>query len=397
MLGPAFVAAIAYVDPGNVATNLTAGATLGYLLVWVVVLASLVAILVQFQAAKLGMATGLNLPELCRERFGRRGSLLLWAQAEIVVLATDLAEFVGAAIGMQLLFGMPVWLSAITTAVISLALLELRRKGRTRPFELMSAAALMFVGAGVGYDIVATGHQSAGGLAAGLVPSLGGPGALLLAMGIVGATVMPHAVYLHSALVQGRGMSTEAARAQPALVRRILRWDCSLALGVATVINVSMIALGAGLGVASGGTWTGDLSAAHAELAARVGGFAALAFAVALLSSGLSSSGIGTLAGDVVMRGFLNVRVPVHARRVVTMTPAVLALLSGVSLTDLLVLSQVVISLGVPVVLFLLVYFCRDRDLMGPLVNAPLTTWIAGTAAAVVALLGCSLPITMLL
>ncbi len=294
------------------------------------------------------------------------------------MLATDLAEFVGAAIGMQLLFGMPVWLSAITTAVISLALLEMRRKGRTRPFELMSAAALMFVGAGVGYDIVATGHQSAGGLVAGLVPSLGGEGALLLAMGIVGATVMPHAVYLHSALVQGRGMTTEAARAQPGLVRRILRWDCSLALGVATVINVSMIALGAGLGVASGGTWTGDLSAAHAELAARVGGFAALAFAVALLSSGLSSSGIGTLAGDVVMRGFLDVRVPVHLRRIVTMTPAVLALLSGVSLTDLLVLSQVVISLGVPVVLFLLVYFCRDRDLMGPLVNAPLTTWIAG-------------------
>ncbi|GAB1817998.1 Nramp family divalent metal transporter [Herbidospora sp. RD11066] len=397
MLGPAFVAAIAYVDPGNVATNLTAGATLGYLLVWVVVAASLVAILVQFQAAKLGMATGLNLPELCRRRFTRRGSLLLWMQAEIVVLATDLAEFVGAAIGMQLLFGMPVWMSAITTAVISLALLELRRKGRTRPFELMSAAALMFVGAGVGYDIVATGHQSAGGLAAGLIPNLGGAGALLLAMGIVGATVMPHAVYLHSALVQGRGMTTEAARAQPGLVRRILRWDCSLALGVATVINVSMIALGAGLGVASGGTWTGDLTAAHAQLGTLAGGFAALAFAVALLSSGLSSSGIGTLAGDVVMRGFLDVRVPVHLRRIVTMTPAVLALLSGVPLTDLLVLSQVVISLGVPVVLFLLVYFCRDRDLMGPLVNAPLTTWIAGSAAAVVALLGCSLPITMLL
>ncbi|WP_061288957.1 Nramp family divalent metal transporter [Herbidospora cretacea] len=397
MLGPAFVAAIAYVDPGNVATNLTAGATLGYLLVWVVVVASLVAILVQFQAAKLGMATGLSLPELCRRRFSRRGSLLLWAQAEIVVLATDLAEFVGAAIGMQLLFGMPVWLSAITTAVISLAMLEMRRKGRTRPFELMSAAALMFVGAGVGYDIIATGHQSAAGLAAGLVPNLGGAGALLLAMGIVGATVMPHAVYLHSALVQGRGMTTEAARAQPGLVRRILRWDCSLALGVATVVNVSMIALGAGLGVASGGAWTGDLPAAHAELAARAGGLAALAFAVALLSSGLSSSGIGTLAGDVVMRGFLDVRVPVHLRRIVTMTPAVLALLSGVPLTDLLVLSQVVISLGVPVVLFLLVYFCRDRALMGPLVNAPLTTWIAGVAAAVVALLGCSLPITMLL
>ncbi|MFC6081119.1 Nramp family divalent metal transporter [Sphaerisporangium aureirubrum] len=396
MLGPAFVAAIAYVDPGNVATNLTAGATLGYGLVWVVVMASLVAILVQFQAAKLGMATGMSLPELCRRRFGRVGGRVLWVQAEVVVIATDLAEFVGAAIGMQLLFGVPVAVSAVATAVVSLALLELRRKGRTRPFELMSAGALMFVGAGVGYNIVVTGNQSVSGLGAGLVPGLGGAGALLLAMGIVGATVMPHAVYLHSALVQGRGMSAEDARRQPVLVRRILRVDCSLALGVATVVNVAMIALGAGLGVATGGAWTGDLVAAHSELAGRVGGAAALAFAVALLSSGISSSGIGTLAGDIVMRGFLGWRVPVHARRIVTMTPAVLALFSGASLTGLLVLSQVVISFGVPVALFLLVYFCRDRSLMGALVNAPQTTWIAGVAAAVVALLGCSLPILML-
>lgn len=396
MLGPAFVAAIAYVDPGNVATNLTAGATLGYALVWVVVAASVVAILVQFQAAKLGMATGESLPRLCRRRFTRAGRLMLWLQAEVVVLATDLAEFVGAAIGMQLLFGMPVAVSAVCTAVVSLLLLELRRKGRTRSFELMSAAALLFVGVGIGYDIIAAGNQSVSGLAAGLVPRLGGEGALLLAMGIVGATVMPHAVYLHSALVQGRGITTEAARLRPGLVRRILRWDCSLALGVATVVNVSMIALGAGLGAASGGAWTGDLPAAHAELAARAGGAAALAFAIALLSSGVSSSGIGTLAGDVVMQGFLGRRVPVHARRVVTMTPAVLALLSGVSLTDLLVLSQVVISLGVPVVLFLLVSFCRDRALMGPLVNAPHTTWIAGAAAALVALVGCSLPVILL-
>ncbi|MFB4283940.1 Nramp family divalent metal transporter [Nonomuraea sp. MTCD27] len=391
------MAAIAYVDPGNVATNLTAGATLGYTLVWVVVAASLVAILVQFQAAKLGMATGESLPSLCRRRFTRAGRLMLWLQAEVVVLATDLAEFVGAAIGMHLLFGMPVAVSALSTAVVSLALLELRRKGRTRPFELMSAAALMFVGAGIGYDIVVTGNQSVSGLAAGLIPSLGGEGALLLAMGIVGATVMPHAVYLHSALVQGRGMTTEAVRRQPVLVRRILRLDCSLALGVATVINVSMIALGAGLGAATGGGWTGDLEAAHAELGARIGGAAALAFAVALLSSGISSSGIGTLAGDIVMRGFLGRRVPVRVRRIVTMTPAVLALFSGASLTDLLVLSQVVISLGVPVVLFLLVSFCRDRSLMGELVNAPHTTWIAGTAAVIVAALGCSLPVFLLL
>ncbi|WP_220449805.1 Nramp family divalent metal transporter [Nonomuraea longispora] len=397
LLGPAFVAAIAYVDPGNVATNLTAGATLGYTLVWVVVAASVVAILVQFQAAKLGMATGMSLPQLCRKRFGRLGNVLLWLQAEVVVLATDLAEFVGAAIGLQLLFGMPVEVSAGVTAVISLLLLELRRHGRTRPFELASAATLLVVGAGVGYDIVFVGHQSASGLAAGMIPNLGGDGALLLAMGIVGATVMPHAVYLHSALVQGRGISAQTATRQPGLVRRILRLDCSLALGLATAINVSLIALGAGLAAATGGAWTGDLLLAHGELATRIGGAAALAFAIALLSSGVSSAGIGTLAGDVVMQGFLGWRMPIHVRRIITMAPAVLALVIGVPLTGLLILSQVIISLGVPVALFLLVHFCRDRRLMGSLANAPLTTAIAAGAAAVITFLAFSLPLTLLL
>ena len=397
IMGPAFVAAIAYIDPGNFATNMTAGATSGYLLVWVVVVASLVAILVQFQAAKLGMATGRSLPQLCRDRFPRWGSRMLWLQAEAVVLATDLAEFVGAAMGMQLLFGMPVAASAVVTASVSLLLLELRRRGRTRRFELMSAAALLLVGAGFAYDVVAVGNQSAAGLSAGLVPRLDGAGSLVLAMGIVGATVMPHAVYLHSALVQGRGMSPAAAWRQPALVRRALRLDCALALSAATVVNVSMIALGAGLGVATGGAWSGDLLAAHGELATRFGGAAALAFAIALLSSGVSSAGVGTLAGDVVMQGFLGRRVPVHVRRIVTMTPAVLALLLGLPLTSLLIASQVVISLGVPVALFLLVSFCRDRSLMGPLVNARLTTRVAGAAGAVVGALGCSLPVTVLL
>lgn len=378
------------------ATNLTAGATSGYLLVWVVVLASLVALLVQFQAAKLGMATGMSLPRLCRERFSRRGGLLLWFQAEVVVLATDLAEFVGAAIGMQLLFGMPPAMSAVVTAVVALLMLQLRRHGRTRRFELVSAASLLLVGAGVVYDVAEVGEQSVTGLAGGLIPHLDGGGSLVLAMGIVGATVMPHAIYLHSALVQGRGWPADAAWRRPALVRRALRIDCLLGLGTATIVNVSMIALGAGLGAATGGTWTGDLFAAHAELLNRVGGGAALAFAVMLLSSGVSSCGVGTLAGDVVMRGFLDLRIPIQLRRVVTMTPAVLALVLGVPLTSLLIVSQVVISLGVPVALFLLVHFCRDRSVMGPLVNDPLTTRIATGAGAAVAVLGCCLPLTFL-
>jgi manganese transport protein len=396
MLGPAFVAAIAYIDPGNVATNLTAGATFGYLLVWVVVAASLVAILVQFQSAKLGLATGQSLPQLCRQRFPRWGNRLLWLQAEVVVLATDLAEFVGAAIGMRLLFGLPVAASALLTAVASLLLLELRRRGRTRPFELMGAAAILLVGAGIGYDLLTVGHQSPGDLVGGLAPRFAGSESVILGMGIVGATVMPHAVYLHSALVHRPGQSTAAIRRQPALVRRALRLDCALGLGCAAVVNVSMIALGAGLGAATAGGWTGDLFAAHTELVSRAGGAAALAFAIALLSSGISSSGVGTLAGDVVMQGFIARRLPVQLRRLATMTPAVLALLLGLPLTTLLIASQVVISFGVPVALFLLVYFCRDRSVMGPLVNAPLTTRIAAGAGTVVAGVGCSLPVLLL-
>ncbi|MEU8263668.1 Nramp family divalent metal transporter [Micromonospora sp. NPDC048999] len=397
LLGPGFVAAIAYIDPGNVATNLTAGATSGYLLVWVVVAASLVAVLVQFQAAKLGAATGKSLPQLSRERFPRWASQALWVQAEVVVLATDVAEFVGAAIGMRLLFGMPVGLAAVVTGVLSLLMLELRRRGRTRRLELVSAAALLTVGAGFLYNLYAVGHQSATAALHGLTPRLDGTESVVLAMGIVGATVMPHAVYLHSAIVRTGGRPTEEARRSPALIRRALRIDCGAALGLATVVNVSMIALGVGLGETSGGVWTGDIVAAHSELLTRVGGAAALLFSIALLASGLSSSGVGTLAGDVVMDGFLARRIPVRVRRLVTITPAMLALLLGAPLTGLLIASQVVLSLGVPVALFLLVWFCRDRALMGSLVNAPLTTRVAATAGAAVAAVGCALPLLLLI
>jgi manganese transport protein len=397
LVGPAFVAAIAYVDPGNVATNLTAGATSGYLLVWVVVAASVVAALVQFQSAKLGLATGRSLPELCRERFPRFGRVLLWLQAEVVVLATDLAEFVGAAIGLRLLFGMPVAMSALVTAVVALALVELRRRGRSRPFELMSVAALGLVGAGIAYDLGTVGHQSATAFTAGLVPAFAGPESIVLAMGIVGATIMPHAIYLHSALVQRHGLTPAAARAEPGLVRRAVRLDCLLGLGAAATVNVSMIALGAGLGVATAGAWTGDLFAAHDELLVRFGGAAAIAFAVAILASGASSSGVGTLAGDVVMRGFLGVRVNVHLRRLITMAPAVTALLLGVPLTGLLIASQVVISFGVPVALLLLVRFARDRQVMGPLVNARATTWAAGTAGVLVGVAALGVPVMLVL
>ncbi|MGV9982195.1 Nramp family divalent metal transporter [Micromonospora wenchangensis] len=397
LLGPGFVAAIAYVDPGNIATNLTAGATTGYLLVWVVVAASLIAILVQFQAAKLGVATGRSLPQLSRERLPRWLNKLLWVQAELVILATDLAEFVGAAIGMWLLFGMPMPLAAVCTAVAAMLMLEMRRRGRSRPFELMSAAALLLIGAGVAYNLVTTGHQSPTEALGGFVPRIDGSASLLLAMGIVGATVMPHAIYLHSAIARREGAVPDSAWRSPALVRRALRLDCGIALGAATMVNISMIALGVGLAGATADGWTGDLLEAHVELGARMGGFAALMFALTLLASGLSSSGVGTLAGDVVMVGFLSRQIPVRLRRLITMAPAIVALMIGVPLTMLLVLSQVLISLGVPIALFLLVYFCRDRRVMGPLVNSRATTVVATVAGGAVAAVGCALPLLLLL
>lgn len=405
MLGPGFVAAIAYADPGNIATNLTAGATSGYLLVWVVVAASLVAILVQFQAAKIGIATGRSLPELCRERFPR-ARWALWLQAELIVAATDLAEFVGAALGLRLLFGVPETLAAIVTGVLAMLMLELRRRGGRR-LELVSAAALVLVGVGFGYVLLHVGHQSPRAFVDGLTPHLTGGDSLVLAMGIVGATIMPHAVYLHSAIARpapaNAANATGAAGAQDAggvpgarQVRRGLQLDCGTALGTATLVNVSMIAVGAGLGSAMAGGWTGDLVAAHGALATRVGGAAALMFSIALLSSGLSSSGIGTLAGEVIMEGFLARRIPVRLRRLLTMAPAVLVLTLGVPVTGVLILSQALLSLGVPVALFLLVLFCQDQRLMGPLVNARLTTRLATGTGAAVAAVGCALPVLLL-
>jgi Mn2+/Fe2+ NRAMP family transporter len=237
------------------------------------------------------------------------------------------------------------------------------------------------VGTGVVYDLFVVGHQSTAGVGGGLLRRFDGADSVVLAMGIIGATVMPHVVYLHSALAirQARGR-----RLRPEAARRLLRLDCVLGLGSATIVNVSLIALGVGLAASTGRLWTGDLTAGHAALGERVGGAAALAFAIALLASGLTSSGVGTLAGEVVMSGFLARRVPLALRRMVTMAPAVAALCFGVPLTTLLIASQVVLSLGVPVALILLIRFCRDRRLTGALVNSRTTTVLATASTAVI-------------
>ena len=388
LLGPAFVAAIAYVDPGNFATNFSAGAAFGYRLAWVVIAADLMAMLVQYLSAKLGVATGRDLPELCRELLPRPVSLGLWAQAELVAMATDVAEFVGAAVGLNLLFRTPLLVAGLITAVVTVGILALDQHGYRR-FELAILALLGLVLLGFAYDLAAV-HASAAGIARGLVPSLGSSGSLLLAVGIIGATVMPHAVYLHSALTKSRVICRDDAERRALLAFQ--RADVAIALGLAGLVNLAMLVVAAALFRAAGrggagagaGGW---LAAAHADLGRLVGGGAALAFAVALLASGLSSSSVGTYAGQVVMRGFLGRGVPLYLRRCVTMLPALIVLAVGLPPTASLVISQVVLSFGIPFALVPLLLLTRRADVMGTLVNRRLTTAAtAGIAAVIIGL-----------
>ena len=393
LLGPAFVAAVAYVDPGNFATNFSAGAQFGYALAWVVVLANLMAMLVQYLSAKAGVATGRDLPELCRDHLPRALSLGLWAQAELVAMATDLAEFVGAAIGLNLLFGLPLLPAGLITAVVAFGVLAMEQRGYRR-FELAIAALLGLVFLGFVYDLAATGPSPAG-IAGGLVPSLGGGSRLLLIVGIIGATVMPHVVYLHSALTKSRTACRDDAERRRLV--RFQRLDVVIALGAAGLVNLAMLFVAASLAHRSGGLGGGDsIPAAHEQLGRLAGGGAALAFAVALLASGLSSSSVGTYAGQVVMQGFLGRRIPLFLRRGLTMLPALIVLGAGLPPTASLVVSQVVLSFGIPFALVPLVLLTRRADIMGPLVNRrPTSAAAVAVTAVIVALNGYLLYLTL--
>ena len=365
MLGPAFVAAVAYVDPGNFATNLQGGAKFGYELMWVVLAANLMAMVVQYLSAKLGIATDHNLPELCRAHFPRWASRGLWVQAEIMAMSTDVAEFLGAAIGLNLLFGVPLLVAGFITGVIAFGILELQRHGYRR-FELAITALLGVVFAGFLYETLHIGPSAHMALA-GFVPHLHNGDALYLAVGIIGATVMPHVIYLHSALTNGRvPVRDDAERRQVLSFERV---DVIIALTVAGLINLAMMAVFAKLFHTPALSGTTSLQAAHTEIGNLVGGGAALAFAVALLASGASSSSVGTYAGQVVMAGFIGVRIRMWVRRLVTMLPALVILASGVNATDALVLSQVVLSFGIPFALIPLVVLTSRRDVMGAQVN----------------------------
>jgi manganese transport protein len=382
LLGPAFVAAVAYVDPGNFATNFSAGASFGYALAWTVVMANLMAMLVQYLSAKTGVATERDLPELCREHFSRKVSAGLWVQAELVAMATDLAEFVGAALGLNLLFRVPLLWAGLITAVVAFGILALEQRGYRR-FELAIAALLGIVLLGFAYDLASVG-ASPRGIATGLVPGLASD-RLLLVSGIIGATVMPHVVYMHSALTKSRVSCGDDAERRELL--RFQRLDVVIALGAAGLVNLAMLFVAASVFSRTGGPGIDSIQAAHAGLGRLVGGGAALAFAVALLASGLSSSSVGTYAGQVVMQGFIGRRIPLFARRGLTMLPALVVLGLGLPATDSLVISQVVLSFGIPFALVPLVLLTRRADIMGPLVNRRVTTVAAaGIAAVIIAL-----------
>ena len=380
-LGPAFIAAVAYIDPGNFATNIAGGAKFGYLLLWVIFAANLIAMLVQTQSAKLGIATGKNLAELCREAFSRRTSIGLWIQAELVAMACDIAEVVGAALGLNLLFGVPLFPAGVLAGAGAFAILALQQKG----FRRLEAGITALVGVVVAsFAFVLLNADPDGGEVARhlVVPGFSGTESLLLATGIIGATVMPHVIYLHSALTQRRVVGRDDAEK-----KRILGFekvDVVIALSLAGAVNLSMMIVAAALFHSSGLTGVDSIDGAYEGLKSLVSVNAATVFGVALLASGFASSSVGTMAGQVVMQGFIRRRIPVFVRRAITLAPALIVLGVGLDPTDALVASQVVLSFGIPFALVPLLMLAAKREVMGELVNPRWLTAVAGVLAALI-------------
>src|SRR6478752_2552065 len=380
-IGPAFVACVAYIDPGNFATNIAGGSKFGYTLVWVIVASNLMAMLIQTLSAKLGIATGRNLPEVCRERFSHRTSVGLWVQAEVIAMATDLAEFLGAAIGFHLLFGIGLFPATLITGATTFAILWLQRFG----FRTFEAVIIGFVGvisacyiAGLWFA-----HPPLGTVAKhAVVPQFSGSESLLLAVGILGATVMPHVIYLHSALTQNRIVPRNEGEA-----RRLMHYtriDVLIAMTIAGLINIAMLVMAASVFFDSGIVNVVSLEGAHKTLEPILGAASSTLFALALLGSGLSSSTVGTMSGQVVMQGFVSFSIPVWVRRLVTMIPAFVVIAIGADPSRTLVLSQVVLSFGIPFALIPLVMFTSKREIMGGLVNHRVTTVVATIVAALI-------------
>lgn len=380
-LGPAFVAAVAYVDPGNFATNIQGGARFGYTLLWVIVASNLMAMLVQSLSAKLGIATGKNLAELCRDHLPRWLVYPMWLLMEGVAMATDLAEFLGAALGFNLLFHIPLMWGAGLTALATFAILALERYG-FRPLEAVISAMVGVIA--LAYVVETVLDRPDWGLLAyhAVVPQFAGPQSVLLATGILGATVMPHVVFLHSALTQGRIVIQD-----PAMKRRLFRYevaDVVLGMGIAGLVNAAMLIMAASTFHRHGLTEVATIEEAHRTLEPLLGPAASWVFAVSLLASGLSSSTVGTMSGQVIMQGFLHWHIPTWIRRIVTMAPSFIVIALGLEPTYILVLSQVVLSFGLPFAIIPLVYFTSRREIVGPLKNHPVTAVAAAAVAALI-------------
>ncbi len=380
-MGPAFIASVAYIDPGNFATNIQGGAQFGYTLIWVIVASNLMAMLIQTMSAKLGIATGLNLAEHCRNSFPRPVVLVMWGLMEIMAMATDLAEFIGAAVGFNLLFGIPLWVAGILTAIATFLILGLERYG-FRPLEAVITVLVGIVAASYLIETIIDRPEWGSVLYHAVVPQFSGTESILLATGIVGATVMPHAIYLHSALTQGRIVVRE-----PGQLKRLFRFeivDVIVAMGIASMVNMAMLIMAASTFHKHGLTGIGTIEEAHRTLQPLLGRASSWIFAISLLASGLSSSAVGTMAGQIMMQGFLRRKIPVWIRRLVTIVPSMVVIVMGLDPTRVLVLSQVVLSFALPFAIIPLIMFTRRKNLMGVLVNHSVTTALGSFVTAVI-------------
>ncbi|WP_285856459.1 Nramp family divalent metal transporter [Peribacillus frigoritolerans] len=379
-LGPAFIAAVAYIDPGNYATNITAGSKYGYTLLWVIFASNLMAVLIQSLSAKLGIATGKNLPELCREKFSKKTSFLLWIQAEAVIMATDLAEFIGAALGIYLLFDLPLITSAIIAAIGSFAILEIQRRGY-RTFEALITVMIFVVVIAFGAQVFYAKPDTSAVVLGLFTPKFDGVDSILLSAGMLGATVMPHAIYLHSSLTQRRIVGVNDLER-----KRIYRFeliDIVIAMLIAGAINAAMVIVSAAL-FHKNGALVEDLDVAYQQFGAMLGPSVAMFFGIGLLFAGLSSSAVGVMTGDVVMQGFIKRHIPIYLRRVITTVPPLLIILWGVNPSKALVMSQVVLSFGIAFALVPLIMFTSNKKIMGSLVNHKITSGAAWLIAVLI-------------
>ena len=380
-VGPAVIASIAYMDPGNFATNIQAGSQFGYTLLWVVLMANLIAMLFQSLSAKLGIVTGRNLAELCRDQVSPVPRYAMWAVSEVAAMATDLAEFLGGAIGLSLLFGLPLIYGMAVTALVTYGILMFEGRG-FRPMELIIGALVAVIGLCylIEMFIAPVAWREVG---LGLVtPSMPDAAALTITVGIIGATVMPHAVYLHSGLTQSRAPARDAAERR--LLLRFSNREVVIALALAGLVNMAMVIMAAAA-FHQGHSDVAEIETAYRTLTPLLGGAAAAVFLVSLLVSGISSSVVGTMAGQMIMQGFVGFRIPIWLRRLVTMVPAFVIVAMGVNATQALVYSQVVLSFALPIPMVALVLFTRRRDIMGEFANSRLTD-VAAIAGAVVVL-----------